>query len=100
MNELVSDPNRQVNCRNCGFQTTVEAADEVGPYCLNCDEVMCAFCGCTDTTPCFHPEFPKMACGWKEPGMCDFCFNRIAEESFNAVTAKMEDLRERRIITL
>jgi hypothetical protein len=97
---MIGDPNRIVQCRNCGFTSTVEAADAAGPFCAGCDEVKCAFCGCTDTTPCFHPEHPKMACAWAEPGMCDFCFNKLAEESYIAVTTKIADLQERRIITL
>lgn len=51
-----------VECRNCNRIVAVE-----DNRCLDCGEMICVFCGCTENAAC------EGGCYWVRPGVCSEC---------------------------
>lgn len=88
-----NDPQRMITCADCGMAQTVEAAFENEFSCIRCRAPVCMYCGCTETTPCHHPDFPigELSCEWTDvPGMCSFCKCLVAEEAYYTLTGRPE----------
>ena len=79
-------------CANCNFN--LEHHDERAcPYgfCDGCNERVCFTCGCTMWQPCeMECADQLLMCGWKAPGMCNFCFWGLAAELYAEATSTIE----------
>lgn len=56
-----------VNCRNCGH---ISAVDPSNSRCLDCGEMVCLHCGCTNDTAC---NDGGQGCYWVRAGLCSAC---------------------------
>jgi hypothetical protein len=85
-----NDPQRIITCGNCDIGQTVEAAFKNEFSCIRCGEHICIYCGCTEMTPCHHPDFPigELTCHWVKDGQCSFCFCMAAEEAYWIATGR------------
>jgi hypothetical protein len=75
-------------CADCNFN--LEHHDErAGPAdrCDRCNAAVCVHCGCTPNHPCIIEctDRPWM-CGWREPGLCNFCAYQIVAEAYELAT--------------
>lgn len=59
-----------VKCRNCDSVTGVDPTDA---RCLNCGQMVCLYCGCTETTACFKGLDESPGCYWVRDGACSAC---------------------------
>lgn len=97
-------------CRNCGFNLARHDDRSAMPgRCDQCGQRVCFGCGCTNDEPCERPRVDGPAvCSWQTlvimempdgrpalgmadlvPGMCSFCFERIAKEAYEVITSKV-----------
>lgn len=86
----ISDPERIITCRLCGWEARVAEMRQRGPECGQCGTYVCIYCGCSDERGCIHPSFPNgaLTCEWTDQAVCSFCFNQFAEEQYLVVTGR------------
>ena len=86
----INDPERIITCRLCGQEQSVAEIVQNDAECTTCLAAICAYCGCSDERGCIHPSFPngELNCEWKDQGLCNFCFQRLAEEQFYLATGQ------------
>lgn len=63
-------------CRNC--QKAVGIVDQ--HYCANCGEMVCLYCGCTDSEPC----------EWTRDGVCSNCEREVVGMQINKLISGMK----------
>jgi len=76
-------------CRTCQTVQPPEAAVQNGFRCIGCNLFMCLECGCTEENACQKScADGSRTCGWSEsPGLCSFCFVRLVESQYLALTS-------------
>lgn len=67
-------------CQNCQRICRV-----IGDFeCENCGEMVCLYCGCTDSEPCAE------VCEWARDGVCSNCEKEVTGMKTNALLAGMK----------
>lgn len=64
---------RTVQCGACGTKQTADQVMARGG-CVECGEMLCMFCGCTEFNPCLQ------GCAWAAPFICSADLHCVIKE--------------------
>lgn len=87
-----------VPARCCGTILQATYAEENDFCCPYCGADVCYTCGCVDDAACTAvkhnadgTERTVLACSWRAPGTCSFCYWRAAYEFYQEATGRPAD---------